>query len=678
MGVSLQSLTRRAEHIRTRSVHVSFHSSLGSSVLGVNSSSHPRRRSIRSTVRALIIRGTFAALLLISGCYTGMLNTGGNVVTITPDRPLHPPLTMPEGKALTVTGSLGEFRRVHFHYGLDFSTGGQVGLPVHAVEDGIVRRVMFGRYGIGNALWIEHPNGLVSKYGHLDGFAESLLAHESFAPILDSIRLRKEFSHHPSKDAAPVVKRGDVIAYSGETGVGYPHLHFELLEGDGRTTINPLLYGLELPDTTPPELLEIVLEPAAPTSRINGRYETLSIPLQPGAVSESEQRRTRTFVPHPGDRRRPAAPGTANDPVVVAGAVQVKVAAYDPSESGGRSRLSLTSGDLTLDAQRIFEFRFDRLPWMPQRRHLLFYDLERTKLRGGAEYMQLFYERLNRELPFIDSTERGIVTLPARASKVLHELRINGADAAGNRSTVTLRLRRDGSEHPPVAAPEPNTFAGRTTDLTSEDGALRLTFGERALFEDRRFFIQRGRVSPALPKGLRPLSFAYGVGPAYLNFLDGFDGEIRTAVLSKKASAYIVAGRRAIPLMKPGAERIDDPNGDTKARALYRFTAHNTGYFAVIEDNAPPEFLKMRRNSFSGEFRIFLKPRDVGSGIDYESLRVTVDGIVCATDHDPDYDHVEVFFPEHIYKRGAHVLRADVMDRAGNKAATLVWRYRVR
>ena len=69
---------------------------------------------------------------------------------------MHPPLLL---EPLVVTGTLGEFRNGNFHYGLDFSTGGETGAAVHAIADGHVRQIMFGRYNIGYAVRIEHDDG---------------------------------------------------------------------------------------------------------------------------------------------------------------------------------------------------------------------------------------------------------------------------------------------------------------------------------------------------------------------------------------------------------------------------------------------------------------------------------------------------------------------------------------
>ena len=135
-------------------------------------------------------------------------------------RPLHAPLLI---EPLMVTGSLGEFRNSGFHYGLDFSTGGKTGVPVLAVEDGVVRRLMYSRYGIGYGIWLEHADGRQSKYGHLESIAPRILNQPALAEVREKIQLREEFRLEIDNDEI-FIRRGEAIAASGESGAGFAHL----------------------------------------------------------------------------------------------------------------------------------------------------------------------------------------------------------------------------------------------------------------------------------------------------------------------------------------------------------------------------------------------------------------------------------------------------------------------
>jgi len=73
------------------------------------------------------------------------------------------PLDIP----MQLSGNFGELRPNHFHAGFDFRTMQKEGLNVYAAADGYVSRIKISTYGNGKAIYITHPNGYTSVYGHL-------------------------------------------------------------------------------------------------------------------------------------------------------------------------------------------------------------------------------------------------------------------------------------------------------------------------------------------------------------------------------------------------------------------------------------------------------------------------------------------------------------------------------
>lgn len=108
------------------------------------------------------------------------------------------------------------------HKGVDFAA--DKGTPVMATADGVViYRAWKGDFG--NCIEIRHPNGWVTRYGHLSGFKRGI-----------SVGTR--------------VHQSDVIGYVGMTGLATgPHLHYEmLLHGVSR---DPLSVSLPRGDPIP-------------------------------------------------------------------------------------------------------------------------------------------------------------------------------------------------------------------------------------------------------------------------------------------------------------------------------------------------------------------------------------------------------------------------------------------
>ncbi|MBT9243365.1 M23 family metallopeptidase, partial [Vibrio splendidus] len=109
---------------------------------------------------------------------------------------------------------------------LDIKTQGKEGLKVVAVADGYVSRIKVQQYGYGKAIYVTHPNGYTSVYGHLSKFNPEIEAY------VKSIQYKKENYEtgnlFPKKNKF-VLKKGELLAFSGDTGgSGGPHLHFEI------------------------------------------------------------------------------------------------------------------------------------------------------------------------------------------------------------------------------------------------------------------------------------------------------------------------------------------------------------------------------------------------------------------------------------------------------------------
>lgn len=160
------------------------------------------------------------------------------------------PLDLPPVTA----GSFGELRPNHFHSGLDFKTMQRTGYPVHAVADGYISRLRIQFGGFGQALYITHPNGYTSVYGHIQSFTP-----EVFKYIRDYQYKNQLFEADIAVPAGLFkVVKGDVVAMSGNEGASAgPHVHFELRDTLTEETINPQLFGLTIPDKVPPTITAI-------------------------------------------------------------------------------------------------------------------------------------------------------------------------------------------------------------------------------------------------------------------------------------------------------------------------------------------------------------------------------------------------------------------------------------
>jgi hypothetical protein len=155
------------------------------------------------------------------------------------------PLDIP----ILLAGNFAECRPNHFHTGLDLKTNEKENLEVFAAADGYVSRISISHSGYGNALYITHPNGYTTLYGHLNNFFPELqawLVKQQYAKESWNVDLNLKPDQFP-------VKKGQFIAYSGTTGGSTgPHLHFEIRDSETEHVLNAALFGFPIEDNMAP------------------------------------------------------------------------------------------------------------------------------------------------------------------------------------------------------------------------------------------------------------------------------------------------------------------------------------------------------------------------------------------------------------------------------------------
>ena len=176
---------------------------------------------------------------------------------------------------IVLSGTFAELRSNHFHSGLDIKTNGKQGLKVYAAAAGYVSRIKISRSGYGKALYITHPNGYTTVYAHLQKFSPEI---EAYIKKQQYQREQFEIELFPKLNTLKI-KSDALVAFSGNTGGSSgPHLHFEIRDKQERP-INPMLFGLDIKDTTAPELYELYAYPISEYSHIDGVQKKKKIRL---------------------------------------------------------------------------------------------------------------------------------------------------------------------------------------------------------------------------------------------------------------------------------------------------------------------------------------------------------------------------------------------------------------
>lgn len=194
------------------------------------------------------------------------------------------PLDIP----MQLSGNFGELRPNHFHAGFDLKTNQREGLNVYAVADGYISRIKISNFGYGKAIYVTHPNGYTSVYGHLQKAVGNIEAR-----ILKEQYDQKAYEVEIFLNQGEItVKKGEQIAFSGNTGGSDgPHLHFEIRESATEKVVNPLSLGLDVKDSKAPVVSQLLVYPTDKNSWANDskRPTLLNLSLQTDGTYVAEK-----------------------------------------------------------------------------------------------------------------------------------------------------------------------------------------------------------------------------------------------------------------------------------------------------------------------------------------------------------------------------------------------------
>lgn len=323
----------------------------------------------------------------------------------------------PTEASQTMSSAFAEFRRTHFHAGIDISTRGRTGFRVFAARAGYIERIHVSPYGYGKMLQVRHEDGFVTRYAHLERFEKSV---EDYVRGFQYANERYSLDVRPEPDAF-VVNKGDVIAFTGATGAGPPHLHFEILD-ERRNPVNPLLFpefASAVTDTRAPEFHQINVAPFDHTGRING--SPLPLSLEARRLGNNEY-----VIPRS---------------IRLSGAIGLSVRATDRVNATWHNN-GVYQYELFLDSTLIYSSRLDRFDAELSEQIALHYDWQLVEA-GEGRFQRLFLEPGNR-LPLYDrSPEKSGIIETAAYERGDHTLTIVARDLQGNQSRLKATVHLD-------------------------------------------------------------------------------------------------------------------------------------------------------------------------------------------------------------------------------------------
>ncbi len=511
---------------------------------------------------------------------------------------------------LLLSANFGELRTNHFHNGLDIKTKGSVGHPVRCIADGYVARVAVQHGGYGQAIYIAHPNGQTSVYGHVLRFAPKV---ERFVRNYQYANETFVCNLYPKPAMFPV-KKGDIIAWSGNEGASAgPHLHLELRKTATDEYLNPMPYFKKyLSDTKAPVATHLAVYPVLGQGVVEGSYRKKMIPVASVSLIHAW------------------------------GKIYAGISAKDLMNNT-HNVYGVHSVTLYVDDKKVFHSVTDAV--LPDENRMInsFVDFD-ERVRTRRWIMRSYKEPGNRLRLLKVGPERGIVTVSEERD---YHFRYVLEDDFGNRRTYRFTVR--GKKQSLPALPP---FEGEWLRVS------RNTIVQRPGLE---LMVPKGYVYTDVPLDVHVIPDSVGVSYKYV--LDAGNTPLHSY-------CPLAIGVRNMPVSNPKKYYLKQQDGKWSGPVIgklekgwYRAKVRALGTFSVAVDTVPPVITPVERTKWKATRNIRMKVKDEASGI--AAYKVFVDGKFVLFGLKKG---VLVIQDKEKIKRGVpHVVKVIVTDCCGNE-----------
>lgn len=515
-----------------------------------------------------------------------------------------------------LSGNFGELRSNHFHSGIDFKTQGREGVPVKSIQEGFISRISVSPYGYGRAVYIDHPDGTTSVYGHLSRFAPAI---ESAVRDSQYVRERFQVNLTFTENDFPV-KQNELIAYSGNTGgSGGPHLHLEIRNTQSEHPIDPLShYKDRIKDTRPPELRSIRVYPQKGT----------------GIINNSTNSQMFSIVKDVGGK------ALIKEPIYAWGNIGLGIKSYDKMDET-TNIYGVYEVILTVDGTKVFHSIMDEFSFSDSRYINSFIDWEDWR-DNRSFHMKSFVEPGNR-LKIYYSAYNGIIPITEERK---YNCEYILKDVYGNTSTLHFAIIGRETEIPEY---QPSgVLFGYNQNNTYEDKGIKLEIAKNNLYSDCYLDIDTFSYNS-------PYAPLYRIGerlPLHSSC---------SLILDITQDSY--SDKTKYGIVSVNGNKVSWIGGKYESGRI-KSHIRETGDFTIQVDTIPPTIRAINQAKWTANKRISFKVSDDLSGV--SEWRGTIDDQFVLFEYDAKYNSLFCKFDPKRMKKGAGKLTLWVKDSAGN------------
>ena len=519
---------------------------------------------------------------------------------------------------LVLSGTFAELRSNHFHSGLDMKTNGKQGLKVYTAAVGYVSRIKISRYGYGKALYITHPNGYTSVYAHLQKFSPKI---EAFVKSKQYENEQFEIELFPDPNALRI-ETDELVAFSGNTGGSSgPHLHFEIRDKNSRP-LNPMLFGFDIKDTTPPELYHLYAYPLSDDSHIEGLHEKKKMRLikQPNGNYKAE-------------------------PIAAYGTIGFGIVANDRQDFASNKN-GLSKIETFFNGKKSIEVDFKRFSFDETKHINRFIDYAHYRTKK-QRIQKLFIEKNNPLSLFSYQEENGTLRI-SDSTNSAYTIKIR--DFKNNKTTVQIPITgifQDGSKNDSI--PLHYTYVNASESKVLEDQSYRVEIPAFALYDDIHLDFKVKYDTLTIHDSSVPLKKSMTITFDAIRFASSDLAHLYIGRLSPYGKLYYTSTKR---------------KGNTLiARTKY------FGRYTLGRDDEGPKItpIKFKNGSWLTKYRYLkVKISDDISGI--KNFRATVNGKWILMEYDPKTNTLTHDFNDNVIKDIKNNLKLIVTDNVGNSS----------